>query len=538
MDSNITTYSFPNIYENKYYECIEFLNINEKAEVGFQIYLKNKINAIKNAIFFLSEVIFQHNIGISFNNNKEEIFSPLNLINEHINNINILEQNKSLRLKKSYIQFPLYALKIHLAIHQNIWYFKNIYGCYFSFCKGSNCLRVKNYQKAKYFYYLNIIDKNKNLYSKNHYLFVDFIFSDYSSDDVYPIFSQMDKEQFFVHYLTENIDIYNKYCFEKGKCLKIILVNRKNYLINGDFLQKYLSLILMLKGVISGGGTNFDYINNIFYNIEYITYICVGHGVSFFKYFLYKENSCYGKKRYDKLLIPPSKIFLQVAKKYGWEEENIIKMNLPRWDKYDNTFGVNNNSYSKSIFVMFTWRDFKKHKSISKLYFKNIFELITNKDLIYILKEKKINIYFTLHHMLKEYINIFRNIRYINYINENNISHCLSIGNLIISDFSSIIFDFIYKRKPFIIYIPDAIDPEIKHIYQDNYYGLINSLKNGTISFENKFFEVKSTIKKILYYIKNDFNLEPEIEKFYNNFNLKKANNTINNFINYLKALH
>ena len=40
---------------------------------------------------------------------------------------------------------------------------------------------------------------------------------------------------------------------------------------------------------------------------------------------------------------------------------------------------------------------------------------------------------------------------------------------------------------PFIMYIPDAIDPEIKNVYESKYYELINSLKNGTIIFENKY---------------------------------------------------
>ena len=251
-------------------------------------------------------------------------------------------------------------------------------------------------------------------------------------------------------------------------------------------------------------------VNNIFYHIDYITYICAGHGVSFLKYFLYEENSCYGKKRYNKILIPPSKIFLKVVQKYGWDDENIIKMNLPRWDRYNNNFYISKNTNNKSIFAMFTWRLIKKDKSIS--------------------------IYFTLHHKLKRFKNIIKNGNYVKYIKETEISQSLSTSNLIVSDFSSIIFDFIYRRMPFIMYIPDAIDPGIKNVYEDKYYELINSLKNGTIIFENKFFDINNTIKKILYYIRKDFILEPKIEKFYDSFGLKKFNST-SNFINYLKAL-
>ena len=86
----------------------------------------------------------------------------------------------------------------------------------------------------------------------------------------------MEKTNLPVHYITEKNNIYLKYCKNQIKCLTIILVNKKNYIMNGDFLEKYLTLFLRLKQVISGGGTNFDYNNNnLFYNIDYITYICV-----------------------------------------------------------------------------------------------------------------------------------------------------------------------------------------------------------------------------------------------------------------------
>ena len=528
--------SLPNIINNCYYECIDYFNLNEKVKIGIKILYQREENIKDYKIFFLPNYLIKKNKSIYEN---DENFDSLFLNKIHIHNLNIINANQKLRFKKSYIQFPIYSLKRDVVIYENFWYFKNIYGHYFSFCKGEACFIVKNYQRAKYFFYLNIIDKNKNIYPKNHYLFVDFIFSEYSSDDAFPIFKQMDIQNYYVHYLSEKKELYQQFCFKEEKCLKIILVNKSNYTINGDFLQKYLSLILKLKKVISGGGLNFDYINNIFYNIDYITYICVGHGVSFFKYFLYADESCYGKKRYDKLLIPPSNILINVAKKYGWDDENIIRINLPRWDKYNNNKNNLNisdgksNIYNNSIFIMFTWRKLKKNKFLSKYYLGNIMNLINNVILNYEIKKNNIKVYFTLHHKLIIYKNHFKKNKYIQFIEENNISECLSKANLVVSDFSSIIFDYIYRRMPFIIYIPDANEIDIELIYDKNYYELIQSLKNGTINFINQYYDINKAINKIIFYIENDFHLEPKLENFYNNFNLTKDNNT-KLFINYI----
>jgi CDP-glycerol glycerophosphotransferase (TagB/SpsB family) len=352
-----------------------------------------------------------------------------------IKKINNNKLDKSIRLKKSFLQKPLCSTKSNIG-KLNKWIFRNIFNHYFCFCKGKNCLFYDIPKGCKYYFYLYIIDNNKDLYNKTDYLFGDFIFSNRSSDDVYPTFAKMRSQNYGVHYMTRKKNIYEKYCMNQSICLTII----KDTFIDGDFLEKYLTLILRLKSVISGA--RFYFIDNLFYNIDYITYICVGHGVSFFKHFLYSENGYYGFNKYDKILIPPSERLISMAKHYGWKEENIIKMNLPRWDNYN--IKKKEDVKNKNIFVMFTWRRIKKKKSISELYFENINGLLNNNLLLKSLKKYNVTLYLTFHHKInnisKIKIKINKNIK---YIKEEEILHILTNTSLIVTDFSSIIFDMI-----------------------------------------------------------------------------------------------
>ena len=544
VNSNISINSLAHIYQNSYYKCIEFSNNNESAQYGIKIHQKKDGNEKIEwyNIYLFKQNIFNFNGFIYIN---DKIFDPLILHKIYNSFIDLMDNkhiNITLKLKNSYISYPYSSLKRFTIKNDNIWEFKNIYNNYFCFCKGFNCLNLENMQKCKYFFYLNIIDNNRKIFNKTDYLFIDFIFNELSSDDAYPIFKKMADNHLPVHYMTERLDIYNEYCYHEYSCLKIILVNKKNYTINGDFLEKYLTLFLKLKQVISGGGIYFNYFNNIFYNIEYITYICISHGISYFKSFLYDAFSCYGHKIYDKLLLPSSSKLISVAKKFGWKDEDIIKMNLPKWDKYNNEenssfIKANYKNKKKSIFLMFTWRDIKKNKNISNYYFLNLFNLINNNILKNELKKKNLILYFSLHHKLNNYKNKFYSISNIKFIEENEIFECLSKTNLVISDFSSIIFDLIYRRKPFIIYIPDGEDPNIKDIYKQNYFEIIQSLKNGSITFENIFFKLEEAINKIIFYINNNFTLEKKLEEFYDFLNLTKSNN-LDNFINYIKILN
>ena len=49
------------------------------------------------------------------------------------------------------------------------------------------------------------------------------------------------------------------------------------------------------------------------------------------------------------------------------------------------------------------------------------------------------------------------------------------------TDFSSIIFDMIYQKKPYIMFIPDENEPNKEKIYSECYVDIINGLSNGSI---------------------------------------------------------
>ena len=540
-NSNIVINSYPDIINNKNFKCIEYFNLYERFKFGIKIYEINEnweeIN--NNIIFLFSEEILNY-LNLFYKN--DNVFDPLIINRKCFFNMTKIYLNDNLKLQKTYTQIPKFVLKKYLLINDNEWSFENLFNEYFCFCKDLNFKKLKNSQSCKYFFYLNLIDKNRNVYTKSDYLFIDFIFNDLSSDDAFPIFKEMINEKMPVHYLTESSNIYNQYCSKINKCQTILLVNKLNYTINGDFLEKYLTLFLKLKQVISGSGTYFNYINNLFYDIEYITYISVTHGVCYFKYFLYDKDRCYGKKRIDKVLIPPSERILSFAIKYGWNNEDIIKLNLPKWDKYngkDNSkYNLNNTiSNNSSILIMFTWREVIKNKQISSHYFNNIFNLILHKNLQIELKKNNITLYFAFHHKIYiTYKYIIEYIKYIKFIEVKNIADYIEKSNLFITDFSSIIFDFIYQRKPTIIYIPDYNDTLININYKKTYYELIQLMKNGTILFENQLFNIDSVINKIIFYLKNNFKLDKKLEIFYDSLNLKQ-NNNVYEFIKYIKNI-
>ena len=110
---------------------------------------------------------------------------------------------------------------------------------------------------------MSIIDNNRYLYKKTHYLFSDFFSPFIESIDALTIFKEIIKENLCSYYITLSPVVYNELCLNESICARVLYGVRK---IDGDFLEKYLDLLLRLKAVIAA--EKYDSIDNIFYNIE------------------------------------------------------------------------------------------------------------------------------------------------------------------------------------------------------------------------------------------------------------------------------
>ena len=525
---NNSLQSISNILQNKYFSCVEYYELNFSAK--FEIKICNDSSECKSFEIFDTN-FFNFN---DIKNLKDDKFD-FNYINKQyillLKNIR-KSKNDFYLLKRCYISEPIYSTKDKVAYLNNIWFIKNIYNHYFCFCKGFDCKNDQRLDICKYYLYISFIDENKYLYEKNYYLLADFLIKKISPGDAYFVFLEMIKQNMSAFYLTERKDIYKKHYDKNVRFQRIIPIINKQNKINGNILEKYLDFFLRLKSVISGA--EFYSKENLFYKIDYITFICLGHGVNYFKPFLYKEY--YGCNRYNKILLSSEKT-ISLAKLYGWQEKNIIKIGLPKWDLFNiYSHNMKHNQKEKCIFMMFTWRNLRKRKKISPKYFNNILKILYNLKLNRLLSSKNITLYFSLHHNLLNKRKLIKEKKNIKYINQEDILACLIKCDLVISDFSSIIFDYMYRKKPIIIFIPDSEDKSLNKLYDEDYFNIINGLKNNSIEFENKFFKVSDTINKIEYYILNDFHLEAELKSLYEQFNLTGKNN-INRFIEYVKGL-
>ena len=146
-----------------------------------------------------------------------------------------------------------------------------------------------------------------------------------------------------------------------------------------------------------------------------------------------------------------------------WKIDNskIYIIGSPRYDTLDNK------SNGEKIFFMPTWRPWIKNDKTSieeTDYFQNITGLIKNRELQDFLKEKNIVMNIYIHQLMHEYLDSFGSgISGENIVllpKEADIHNEIVTGSMLITDYSSMGFDFFYLNKPVLFFQFDRMQYE------------------------------------------------------------------------------
>lgn len=157
--------------------------------------------------------------------------------------------------------------------------------------------------------------------------------------------------------------------------------------------------------------------------------------------------------------------------------ERLFLSGLPRFDKL-----IDSSANNKIIFYMPTWRTWEEG---NKELLKRIQELIFNRKLLKFLKENKYEFHLYLHHAIQKYINkleIPENIKLI-IPGKELLQEELKRSNILVTDYSSVAWDFWYMDKPVIFYQYDQKEFLEK---TGSYLDFNQDLKNAIVTSEEE----------------------------------------------------
>lgn len=194
---------------------------------------------------------------------------------------------------------------------------------------------------------------------------------------------------------------------------------------------------------------------------------------------------------------------------YHYDESVVRLLGLPRYD------GLKNEENKKQIIIMPSWRRYLTNKSkkfiSSTEYFKRFNSLINNEELIEVAKEYGYEMIFRPHPNVYEFIELYDTNDYVKIDSgDTKFQTLFNNGSLLITDYSSVAFDFAYLKKPMIYYQ-----------YIDDYHF---DVQGGYFKYEEMGFgevcrDEEEIVNLIIDYIKNDCKIKEEyssrVESFF-----------------------
>ena len=172
---------------------------------------------------------------------------------------------------------------------------------------------------------------------------------------------------------------------------------------------------------------------------------------------------------------------------YNYDEDIIKVVGFPRFDNLSNV------SDKKQILIMPTWRrsidHLKDEQIIKSLYFQKMNSLFNNERLIKLAEDNGYDIIIKPHPKIIDIIRLFDTNDYVHIDKTSSYQDLFNNSSLLITDYSSVAFDFAYIKKP-VIYYQYADDYHFEETffdYETMGFGEVISDENELVNLVEKY---------------------------------------------------
>lgn len=234
--------------------------------------------------------------------------------------------------------------------------------------------------------------------------------------------------------------------------------------------------------------------------------IYLQHGIIAMKKLYFDANSYNGK---IKKFVVSSEFEKDILiNEMHFKQEQVMITGLSRYDKLHDQSYIDN---YKSILIIPTWREWlldDEAEFIESFFYKSYANLLENEELLELLERANMVINFYPHiEMQKKYSHLFKSSGRINIVDVGtmDVKDLLEKASLMVTDYSSVAFDFNYMKKPVIFYQFD-LDEYTHHrgsyidmkseLFGDVVYTeamLLNSIKHAV---ESNFYYSDSSLRR------------------------------------------
>ena len=316
-----------------------------------------------------------------------------------------------------------------------------------------------------------------------------------------PLVADDNAKHLFSYAVRQDDDIKKYYILDKNsKEFNDMKKISKNIVAFGSLKHKMLYLFSE-KFISSHSGnyvTNpfYDYNEALFCGLNPIEKVFLQHGIT-----IHDVSNWLRKYRHNFYLFVTASDYEQKSilhENYNYTDEVVKTLGFPRYDN------LNNHKLKNEILFMPTWRKGINNEEdfLNSPYYHNIESFFNNERLLDILKNNDFKIVFKPHFETLEYIHCFSIPEEVELNVDDSYQTLFNESMILITDYSSVFFDFAYLKKPVIYYRDDT-----RFHYDEGYFDF------ETMGFGEIIKNEDVLVDKIEEYILNDCKMETEFIK-------------------------
>ncbi len=370
-------------------------------------------------------------------------------------------------------------------------------------CKLAIAFLIALFYKSKRFW---IIAERGDDARDNGYWFFLYMRKQHPEEEVYYVISDDSVDR-------AKLSDYKSFLLSYRSMHHYIMLWRSTYLIS-THLQGYFPY--------KGLGV---WLKSVFPYYRHKKHINIKHGITL----NYTHVHEYNYAKWDLMIAgakPECDFFIS---KYGYPTDHVALTGFARFDHLKDT-----NPY-RQLLLMPTWREWiYKDKGFEETeYAQKYAHLLKSMRLNKLLDEENIDLIFYPHHEIQRYISFFENLNVGRHIiiadkGHYDVQQLLKESSLLITDYSSVVFDFAYMRKP-VVYYQFDYNRFITEHYEKGWYDYHDS-------FADYYTDEDMLIDAIKKYISNNFEMKKnhlkyieELFPYHDNHNSERIYQTIIN---------
>lgn len=315
----------------------------------------------------------------------------------------------------------------------------------------------------------------------------------------YKYMKENHKEQSVKYVITKNSIDYKKIALED-----VVEYRSKEHYFYFLYAKKLISAEIM----------GFSPNEQLYYRLNKLGFTKLRGKTVFLQHGITKDFSEYmlaDRTKLDLFICGAIPEYEYMINKYGYNSDTAKLTGFARFDKLVDE----NENY---ILIMPTWRKWLKYNTslVETDFYENYMKILNDKDIVKKLKENNMKIIFYPHIIMQKFLREFtastKNIILASF-EEYDVQDLLKKSKLLITDYSSVAFDFAYMNKPTIYYQFDVSK------YRDEQYsnGYFDYEKDG---FGPVCFEFETLKRNLLEYLNNKEyfnNYKENVYKFFEN---------------------